>query len=72
MSKEQHPSLLSIVVIKTMTKSDLVRKGFVWLTGHYQSLLLREDEARIKQGRKLEAEVEAETMEKSCLLACSS
>jgi hypothetical protein len=53
MSKEQHPSLLSIVVKKTMTKSDLERKGFVWLTIKvYCSGKMRQESSRAGSWRQ--------------------
>jgi hypothetical protein len=51
-----------------MTKSQLVRKGFVYISksiGHHK----RTSEQELKQGRNLEARADAEAMEGCCLLA---
>jgi len=47
-----------------MTKSNLGRKGFIWLTDPESQSI------ELKPGRNLEAAADAEAMEECCLLAC--
>lgn len=61
------PSFVSTVVINTMIKGNLGRKGFIHLTVY--SLTWR----KVRTGsrdRKLESGTDAETMKECCLLAC--
>lgn len=57
------PSLLSVALIKTLTSTNLGRKGLLCLTGHSPSSRETEDEPR--------AITEAWTTEEHCLQACS-
>lgn len=44
------PSLLSTTMIKTMTKNNLRRKGFIWLTYIPHSSLLSKAKAKTQRG----------------------
>lgn len=59
--------MLSVAVIKHVTKSNLGREGFIWLTCPDHRLSLREVGWGISRGRG--AEAEAEDMEEHYLLA---
>lgn len=61
----QNLSLVSIAIMRTMTKSNLGSKGLIWLI--VNSPLWKE----AKAGPWRQAETESETMEKCCILACS-
>jgi hypothetical protein len=53
-----------------MTKSNLGRKEFIWLTHPCHSPSLKETKEGRNQERNPEEGTEAETMEDGCLLAC--
>lgn len=56
--------MFSVAMNDVKTQSNLERKGFTWLVNH---LVKSTEELK----RSLEVGTEAETMEESCLLACS-
>lgn len=61
------PTLISVAVTRTMTKGNLEREGFTWLTLCNHSMSLGKVKART-QSRNLEAEIELEVKEESCLI----
>jgi hypothetical protein len=61
----KHPSLLSIVVISTKTKSNLKIKRFTLLSLYHRVSSLREFEVELVAG------TDTETMKDRCLLVCS-
>jgi hypothetical protein len=54
-----------------MTKSNLGRKEFIWLTLLHHNLPLKETRTETQTGQELEAGTNVEAMEGCCLLACS-
>lgn len=61
-----YPSLLSIAEIKTITKSNVWGKGFIWLICPCHGPPLRE----VTRGAQVELENKSESKDHDCLLAC--
>ena len=67
--KEMEGLVVSDTLMKHYDPSSLGRKRFI---PHHPFNHLRKAEQELKQGRNLEAGVDAEAIEGCCLLACSS